>query len=64
MFEVVDVADHIGTMTLRRVADGPGTGHEVTIGLSAAAKLRMLEGRADQALFHHVPERARLATTG
>ena len=64
VFEVVDVADHIGTMTLRRVADGPGTGHEVTIGLSAAAKLRMLEGRADQALFHHVPERARLATTG
>jgi hypothetical protein len=24
----------------------------------------MLEGRADQALFHRVPERARLATTG
>jgi DtxR family transcriptional regulator, Mn-dependent transcriptional regulator len=66
VFAVVDVADHIGTMTLRRVGadDGPGGGHEVTIGLSAAAKLRMLEGRADQALFHHVPERARLATTG
>ena len=39
-------------------------GHEVTIGLVAAAKLRMLDGRADQALFHHVPERARLATAG
>jgi hypothetical protein len=36
----------------------------VTIGLSAAAKLRMLEGRADQGLFHRVPERARLATAG
>jgi hypothetical protein len=36
----------------------------VTLGLSAAAKLRMLEGRADQALFHRVPERARLATAG
>ena len=64
VFAVVEVAEHIGTMSLRRVADGPGDGHEVTIGLSAAAKLRMLEGRADQALFHHVPERARLATTG
>jgi hypothetical protein len=51
-------------MTLRRVAVGPDDGHEVTIGLSAAAKLRMLEGRADQALFHRVPERARLAATG
>jgi DtxR family transcriptional regulator, Mn-dependent transcriptional regulator len=64
VFAVVDVADHIGTMNLRRVADGAADGHEVTIGLSAAGKLRMLEGRADQALFHRVPERARLATTG
>ena len=64
VFAVVDVAEHIGTMSLRRTADGAGDGHEVTIGLSAAAKLRMLEGRADQALFHRVPERARLATTG
>ena len=64
VFAVVDVADHIGTMTLRRLVEGVADGHEVTIGLSAAAKLRMLEGRADQALFHHVPERARLATTG
>jgi DtxR family Mn-dependent transcriptional regulator len=64
VFAVVEVAEHIGTLSLRRVAEGPGDGHEVTIGLSAAAKLRMLEGRADPALFHHVPERARLATNG
>jgi DtxR family Mn-dependent transcriptional regulator len=64
VFEVVDVAEHIGTMTLRRVAAGAEDGHEVTLGLSAAAKLRMLEGRADQALFHRVPERARLAAAG
>lgn len=63
VFEVVDVAEHIGTMTLRRVTEGPQDGHEVTIGLIAAAKLRMLEGRADPALFHRVPERARLAAT-
>jgi DtxR family Mn-dependent transcriptional regulator len=64
VFEVVDVAEHIGTMTLRRVDGGSDDGREVTIGLTAAAKLRMLEGRADQALFHRVPERARLAATG
>lgn len=64
VFEVLEVAEHIGTMTLRRAAAGPQDGHEVTIGLSAAAKLRMLEGRADQGLFHRVPERARLATAG
>jgi DtxR family Mn-dependent transcriptional regulator len=63
VFAVTDVASHIGTMTLRRVTDGAQDGHEVTIGLVAAAKLRMLEGRADQTLFHRVPERARLATT-
>jgi DtxR family Mn-dependent transcriptional regulator len=64
IFEVVDVAEHIGTMTLRR-ADGESLdGREVTIGLVAAAKLRVLDGRADPALFHHVPERARLATAG
>jgi DtxR family Mn-dependent transcriptional regulator len=63
-FEVVDVAEHIGTMTLRRANGGADDGHEVTIGLSAAAKLRMLEGRADPALFHRVPERARLAASG
>jgi DtxR family transcriptional regulator, Mn-dependent transcriptional regulator len=63
VFQVVDVATHIGTMTLRRVAGGADDGHEVTIGLVAAAKLRMLEGRAEQSLFHRVPERARLAAT-
>jgi DtxR family Mn-dependent transcriptional regulator len=55
VFDVVDVANHIGTMTLRR------DGREVTVGLVAAAKLRVLPGEADRALFHEVPERARLA---
>jgi len=64
VFEVLDVAEHIGTMRLRRVDGGGDDGHEVTLGLVAAAKLRMLEGRADQGLFHRVPERARLAATG
>ena len=64
VFEVVDVATHIGTMTLRRIQAGAEDGHEVTIGLVAAAKLRMLPGRADQTLFHRVPERARQAATG
>jgi DtxR family transcriptional regulator, Mn-dependent transcriptional regulator len=64
VFDVVDVAEHIGTMTLRRADGGPMDGHEVTIGLVAAAKLRVLDGRADPALFHRVPERARLAAAG
>jgi DtxR family Mn-dependent transcriptional regulator len=55
VFDVVDVANHIGTMTLRR------DGREVTVGLVAADKLRVLSGEADRALFHEVPERARLA---
>jgi len=55
VFEIVEVAQHIGTMTLRRGAD------EVTLGLVAADKLRVLRGRADPTLFHRVPERARLA---
>lgn len=63
VFEVVDVAEHIGTMTLRRISSNGSDGHEVTLGLAAAAKLRMLDGRADQGLFHRVPERARLAAT-
>src|SRR5262245_61706916 len=46
VFDVVDVAEHIGTMTLRRADSGPSDGHEVTIGLVAAAKLRVLQGRA------------------
>ncbi|MCA1588446.1 MAG: metal-dependent transcriptional regulator [Chloroflexi bacterium] len=61
VFEVVEVAEHIGTMTLRRVDGGAQDGDEVTIGLVAAAKLRVLPGRAESSLFHHVPERARLA---
>jgi DtxR family transcriptional regulator, Mn-dependent transcriptional regulator len=64
VFDVVDVAEHIGTMTLRRSDGGPTDGHEVTIGLVAAAKLRVLDGRADPTLFHRVPERARLAAAG
>jgi DtxR family Mn-dependent transcriptional regulator len=63
VFEVTEVAEHVGTMSLRRVAGGADDGQEVTLGLAAAAKLRMLEGRAEQGLFHRVPERARLATT-
>lgn len=55
VFDVIDVADHIGTMTLRR------DGREVTVGLVAADKLRVLPGEADSSLFHRVPERARLA---
>ncbi len=64
VFAVVDVSEHIGTLTLRRAAADAEDGHEVTMGLSAAAKLRMLRGRADQGLFHRVPERARLAAAG
>src|SRR6188508_569179 len=60
VFRVRDVADHIGTMTMTGI-DG---GRDVTLGLVAAAKLRILDGRADPTLFHRVPERARLATTG
>ena len=61
VFEVMEVAEHIGTMTMRRVGGGADDGHDVTLGLTAAAKLRVLPGRADQSLFHRVPERARLA---
>ncbi|MGZ8481809.1 MAG: metal-dependent transcriptional regulator [Candidatus Limnocylindria bacterium] len=61
VFEVVEVAEHIGTMTLRRVEGGAQDGQEVTLGLVAAAKLRVLPGRAEADLFHRVPERARLA---
>ena len=58
MFRVTDLAEHVGTMTLSPVDGG---GRDVTLGLAAAAKLRILEGRADAGLFHRVPERARLA---
>jgi DtxR family Mn-dependent transcriptional regulator len=64
VFAVVDVAEHIGTMTLRRVVEGARDDRDVTLGLVAAAKLRVLPGRADAELFHRVPERARLAAAG
>ena len=54
-FRVIDVTDHIGTMTLGR------DGRTTVIGLSAASKIRMLEGPADGRLLHRVPARARLA---
>ena len=49
VFTVSDVSEHIGTMRLEADA------REVTLGLVAAAKLRMLPGRADARLFHRVP---------
>lgn len=54
-FEVVELAEHIGTITLRSAAG------DVTMGIAAAEKLRVLPGAADPSLFHRVPERARLA---
>jgi DtxR family transcriptional regulator, iron-dependent repressor len=57
VLSVREVAEHIGTMTL------VGPAGEVTLGLTAAAKLRALPGRADSGLFHRVPERARLAAS-
>jgi len=50
-FSVREVAAHIGTMTLDR------DGREVTLGLVAAAKIRVLPGTADAGLFHRVPAR-------
>lgn len=64
---VVEVADHLGTMTLRDAGgagDGSARAAPVTLGLVAAAKLRVLPGRADPSLFHVVPERVRLASSG
>jgi len=62
VFAIDEVADHLGTMRLHRTDDGAGPqGEPVTLGLVAAAKLRVLPGRAEATLFHHVPERARLA---
>lgn len=55
VFAITEVAEHIGTITLR------GAAGEVTMGIPAAEKLRVLPGRADPELFHRVPERARLA---
>lgn len=72
LFEVEDVAEHLGTMRIRGSAAasngaGPTAGpmtEPVTLGLVAAAKLRVLPGKADRGLFHRVPERARLAAVG
>lgn len=65
VFEILERAEHLGTMTLRRFGQGgggsPRTDGGVTIGLVAAAKLRVLPGAADPALFHAVPDRVRLA---
>ncbi|HLY35283.1 MAG TPA: metal-dependent transcriptional regulator [Candidatus Limnocylindria bacterium] len=61
LFHVDEVADHLGTMSLRRTDGAASPSQPITLGLVAAAKLRVLPGRADPALFHRVPERARLA---
>lgn len=64
VFRIEEVADHLGTMRLQRT-DGAATPPEpITLGLVAAAKIRVLRGRGDPALFHVVPERARLARPG
>jgi DtxR family Mn-dependent transcriptional regulator len=55
VFDVLELAEHIGTISLR------GPQGAVTLGLAAAAKLRVLPGRADASLFHVVPRPARLA---
>jgi DtxR family Mn-dependent transcriptional regulator len=59
-FEVADVSAHIGTMSLRRTGSAPNR-RPVTIGLVAAAKIRVLPGRADPRLFHRVPAGIRSA---
>jgi DtxR family transcriptional regulator, Mn-dependent transcriptional regulator len=64
VFAIDEVAEHLGTMRLHRTDEGDGSRNEpVTLGLVAAAKLRVLPGRADATLFHRVPERARLAAS-
>jgi DtxR family transcriptional regulator, iron-dependent repressor len=64
VFAIDEVADHLGTMRLHRTDDGRSAPVEqVTLGLVAAAKLRVLPGRADASLFHRVPDRARIAAS-
>jgi DtxR family Mn-dependent transcriptional regulator len=64
VFAIEEVAEHLGTVRLHRSrSDGGQPDEPVTLGLVAAAKLRVLPGRADGALFHRVPERARLAAS-
>jgi DtxR family Mn-dependent transcriptional regulator len=57
VLDVLEVAEHLGIIRLRV----EGAAADVTLGLPAAAKIRVLPGRADASLFHRVPERARLA---
>lgn len=64
VFAVEEVADHLGTMRLRRTDDPDAASEPITLGLVAAAKICVLPGRADPALFHVVPERVRLARSG
>ena len=64
VFVIDEVAEHLGTMRLHRTDNGGGSMAEpVTLGLVAAAKLRVLPDRADASLFHRVPERARVAAS-
>jgi DtxR family transcriptional regulator, Mn-dependent transcriptional regulator len=61
VFRIEEMADHLGTMRLQRSESLAMTPEPITLGLVAAAKICVLPGRADPALFHVVPERARLA---
>ena len=45
------------------LGDGSAPDEPVTLDLVAAAKLRVLPGRADPSLFHRVPDRARIAAS-
>lgn len=64
IFVVDEVADHLGTLHMVRTDPGDDDSRAgVTLGLVAAAKLRVLTGRADATLFHRVPERARVAAS-
>ena len=64
LLDVLEVAEHLGTIRFRpEIAGTRADAEEATLGLGAAAKIRALPGRADPALFHRVPERARLAAT-
>src|SRR5438552_4444469 len=64
VFATDEAAEHLGTMRLHRTDNGGGSMAEpVTLGLVAAAKLRVLPARADPSLFHRVPERARVAAS-
>src|SRR5207245_5176865 len=59
VFAIDEVAEHLGTMRLHRTDDGGGglgdgrspPGETVTLALVAAAKLRVVPGRAAASLF-------------